>query len=153
MRVYLLLNLLSGCETMKLSKASDYGLQGLFVLGAQSSGSVLLLSEIAEKAGVPQYFLAKIFLRLTQQGVLKSFRGRQRGYTLAKPTTEINLREVFEAIEGPDLFKRCIFWSDRCVEDNPCPLHEQWEEISHRLIKDVMERTKLDGLIHKTGSG
>ena len=140
-------------DTMKLNRSSDYGLQGLMFLAKQPPGTVLLLSEIALGAGVPQSFLAKIFLRLTQQGVLKSYRGRKRGYALAKAVTEINLKDVFEATEGPDLFDRCIFWSDRCVEENPCPLHEQWTEVSHEMLKGIMERTTLDELLQKALAG
>jgi len=122
-------------------------------LAKQPPETVSLLCDIAAGAGVPQAFLAKIFLRLTQQGVLKSYRGRQRGYALAKSLTEINLKDVFEATEGSDLFDRCIFWSDRCAEDNPCPLHEQWQEISHEMLKEVMERTTLEQLLQKEMAG
>lgn len=67
------------------------------------------LAAIAGVQGLPQSFLAKIFQKFTQYGLVRSFRGATRGYTLSKPAAEISLREVLEAIEGPEIFDHCIF--------------------------------------------
>ena len=42
---------------------------------------------------------------------------------------EVSVKEALEAIEGPDLFQRCIFWSDACSDSNPCLLHETWKVV------------------------
>ena len=102
------------------------------------------LAAIAEAQGLPQSFLAKIFQKFTQYGLVRSFRGATRGYTLGRPATEISLREVLEAIEGPGLFERCIFWSNRCAEDIPCVLHEGWKLIKPKLTAMMEVTTLLD---------
>ena len=130
---------------MRLSRESEYGLEGLIFLAKQPPGTVMPLSEIAQTQGLPQYFLAKIFQKLVQHGIVRSYRGRQRGYALARPPQEIRLKEVLEAIEGPDLFDRCIFWSDQCADINPCLLHDRWKKLKPRLVK-MMERTTLKDL-------
>ncbi|MBI4641158.1 MAG: Rrf2 family transcriptional regulator [Candidatus Tectomicrobia bacterium] len=131
---------------MKLNKESEYGLKGLIFLASQPWGTVMLLSEIAKAQGLPQSFLAKIFQKFVQHGLVRSYRGKQRGYGLAKPLTAISLKEILEAVEGPDLFDRCLFWSKRCADTNPCQLHNYWKEIKPQLI-GTMERMMLKDLV------
>jgi len=49
-------------------------------------------------------------------------------------------------VEGSDLFDRCIFWSDRCADSNPCPMHFRWKKVRERVIGELMERTTLADL-------
>ena len=138
---------------MKLSRESAYGIEGLLALAAKPPGTTMLLSDIAATRGLPRSFLAKTFQKLTRHGVICSFRGAVRGYALARPPKKIKLKEILLAIEGPDLFKRCIFWSDQCADTNPCPLHEQWKGLSQQIIEGPMERTTLADLMKRTPAG
>lgn len=137
--------------TMKLSRESEYGVQGLLHLARQPSGSVVQLAAIAEAQGLPQSFLAKIFQKFTQYGLVRSFRGATRGYALGRPPAEITLGEVLGAIEGPELLERCLFWSHRCAEDDPCVLHEWWKQIKPRMAA-MMEVTTLQDLVRRAAT-
>jgi Rrf2 family protein len=123
---------------MKLSQEAKHGLSGLMVLAKKPPGTVMLLSDIAASQKLPRFLLAKTFQKLTQHGVLRSYRSKIRGYALARPPRDITLKQIVEAIEGPGVFGRCIFWSGSCSENNPCPLHEHWKGISARLMKGLM---------------
>lgn len=136
---------------MKLSRESEYGIRGLIHLAQQPSGTVMQLSAIAESQDLPQSFLAKIFQKFTQYGLLRSFRGATRGYTLGRPADDITLKEVLEAVEGPGLFERCIFWSHRCAEDHPCVLHDGWKQIRPKLTA-MLEVTTLQDLVRRAPS-
>ncbi len=138
---------------MKLGRESAYGIEGLLALATKPPGTVMLLSDIAGARGIPQSFLAKIFQKLTRYGVVRSFRGAMRGYALARRPKEIKVKEILLAIEGPDLFERCIFWSDRCADTNPCPLHERWKQVKQQLVGGLMERTTLADLMKRTPRG
>lgn len=107
------------------------------------------LAAIAEAQGLPQSFLAKIFQKLTQYGLVRSFRGATRGYTLSRPATQISLREVLEAIEGPELLDRCLFWSHHCADEAPCVLHDGWKQIRPKVTA-MMEATSLQDLVRRT---
>lgn len=130
---------------MKLSRESRYAVMGLSVLAALPPGSILEVSQVAGKADLPAPFLAKIFGKLTRNGLLVSHRGRTRGYSLARPASEIQVKQVLEAVDGPDLFERCVFWSESCDGDNPCPLHDSWKHLRLQ-IADAMEATTLANL-------
>lgn len=127
---------------MKLSRESEYGLAGLIHLARQRPGTVLAVKAVADAQTLPRMFLAKTFGRLARHGVLRSHRGRQRGYELARSPREISVRDILEGIEGPDLFKRCIFRSEGCSEERPCLLHDSWKAVRPRL-RDLLTRTTL----------
>lgn len=129
---------------MKLSKETRYGLGGLIALAKKPPGTVMLLNDIAAAENLPRFFLAKTFQKLTQHGVLRSHRGAIRGYALAHPPREIKLRQILEAIEGPDLLGRCIFWSEYCSESDPCPLHYRWKSMSKPLKAALLRETLED---------
>jgi len=128
---------------MKLSKESEYGLSGLVYLARQRPGTILQAKEVAKAQDLPVYFLAKTFLKLTKRGVLRSFRGKVRGYTLSRPPREISIKEIVEAIEGSDVFRRCVFWSNQCSDDRPCLLHGIWKTVRPQLV-ELMERVTLE---------
>ena len=130
---------------MKLSRESRYAIVGLSVLAGKPAGTVVGVAPLAEAAALPAPFLAKIFHKLTHHGILTSFRGRQRGYALARPAGDITISEVLEAVDGHDLFRRCIFVSETCDEHNPCPLHDTWAPIMASTI-DAMAQTTLADL-------
>src|SRR5574342_359367 len=132
---------------MKLGRQSAYAIDGLLVLAAKPFGTVMLLRDIARSRHVPESFLAKIFQKLTRSGLVVSSRGAVRGYALARRPKDISIKEIFLAVEGADLFNRCIFWSDRCADANPCPMHSRWQKVRERAIGDLMERTTLADLV------
>lgn len=112
---------------MKLSRESEYALEGLKVLATQPVGKIMLLRTIAALGALPDRFLAKIFQKLSRHNIVRSHRGVVRGYSLARSAGSIDLREILEAIEGPNLLDQCLFWpSRRCDPQRPCSLHQQW---------------------------
>jgi len=133
---------------MKFRRESKYGLLGLVYLAQMPPGRVIGVREVAARQGLPQGFLAKIFPKFVQNGLVRVYRGSTRGYTLAKPPEEITLHEILAAIEGPNVTHQCFFWGSDCDVTNPCPMHCQWREI-RPWINEVLERTTLKELILK----
>jgi Rrf2 family protein len=102
----------------------------------------MLLRQLAQAGHLPAGFLARTLQKLRRYNLVASHRGAIRGYSLARPAHEITLREIFEAIEGPTVFRRCICSSRRSGEANCCRLHDDWAPIGARLLT-VMEETTL----------
>jgi Rrf2 family protein len=134
---------------MKLGKESRYAIEGLLVLAKQPSGTIMELQEIARAAGVPANFLAKIFQKLKHANITISSRGAVRGYSLARRPRAIHVKEILMAVEGEDLFDRCLFWSDRCADLSPCPMHFEWKRV-RESIAALMQKTTLADLTAKS---
>jgi Rrf2 family protein len=118
---------------MKLSIETNYALSALTHLARHPAGSVVGVADLGRSTGVSPAFLSKILQRLTQAGFVRGYRGKRRGYGLAIPPESISARAVVEALNGPGLLQRCIFWSNECADANPCPLHDAWATIRQAL--------------------
>jgi len=114
----------------------------LIVLARQPRGRVMLLQQLAQAGHLPAGFLARTLQKLNRHNLVASHRGAIRGYSLARPAHEISLREIFEAIEGPTVFRRCICSSRRADDARCCRLHDDWAPIGATLLA-MMEETTL----------
>lgn len=85
---------------MKLSKKSRYGLAALIDLSVNSKNGHVVLSSIAERNGISAQYLEQVFASLRRAGIVKSIKGAQGGYLLAKEPEKITVASVVEALDG-----------------------------------------------------
>lgn len=119
---------------MRLTRGSDYGLRGLAYLARQPSGQVILVREVAEAQHLPESYLAKIFQELVRQGVMVSHRGARGGFSLARDPSDINLREVVEAIEGPIELVPCLEAEPSCDQMDGCTVWPALQAVQDQLV-------------------
>jgi len=86
---------------MRLSRACGYALLALEYLAARGAGPPVASHHIAEARGIPERFLLKVLKPLVTAGVLRSLKGPNGGFRLARPAAQITLLEVVEAADGP----------------------------------------------------
>ncbi len=86
---------------MRLSRACDYALYALEYLEARGAGPPVASHRIAEARGAPERFLLKVLKPLVTAGVLRSLKGPNGGFGLARPASQVTLLEVVEAVDGP----------------------------------------------------
>ncbi len=84
---------------VQISAKVDYGVQALLVLATASEP--MTVEELATDQRLPGKFLGVILNDLRRAGIVVSHRGREAGYNLARPASEITLAEVIRALEGP----------------------------------------------------
>jgi Rrf2 family protein len=125
-----------------LRRESQYALEGLLVLASQPQGTVMLLKHVARAANVPPNFLARILQKLKRHNLVTAHRGAVRGYAIARPAHKITLCEIFEAIEGPAVFRRDLFASRGAGEPRDYRLNREWVPVAASL-RAVMEETTL----------
>jgi Rrf2 family protein len=86
---------------MKMTNASRYGIAALVHLARQKPNTPLASHQIAQLDGTPERFLLKVLKSLVSAGILRSLKGPNGGYLLARPPQDVNLLEIVEAIDGP----------------------------------------------------
>lgn len=86
---------------MRLSRQVQYAVCGIFDLAYNGAGEPVHVRRIGERQQIPHAFLEQIFQRLRRAGLVTGKRGPGGGFLLTRPPSEISLREVVEAIEGP----------------------------------------------------
>jgi len=86
---------------MRISSIEEYGLRCLLTLATQPEGTQLTIPEIAEKEGLSEPYVGKILSLLKKGNLIKSVRGRNGGFTIARPAVEITLLEAVTTLGGP----------------------------------------------------
>lgn len=120
---------------MELTRKGEYAIRGIVYLANLPPGEVALISEIAEKTGVPQTFLAKILQNFAKIGIVNSFRGTRGGFVLGRPASQITLREVVEAVEGPIMPNRCLVAESNCQFNKTCLVHPVWRDVQTKVVE------------------
>lgn len=85
---------------MKLSSGWEQSVYVLLILNRLKSNKSLSAAPIAKRLGVSPTYLQKIIKLLVNEGLIKSISGKNGGFSLAKPLTEITFYDVFVAVEG-----------------------------------------------------
>src|SRR5581483_3738531 len=85
---------------MRVSAKADYAIRAMVELAAAGDGP-LKAERIAQAQEIPLKFLENIMTDLRQGGLVRSQRGAEGGYWLAKPAEEISLADVIRSVEGP----------------------------------------------------
>src|ERR1700730_18339399 len=87
---------------MKLTRASTYALHTVAYMAGQNKKEQPVASHIiAQKRGIPERFLLKVLKPLVSAQILRSVKGPNGGYRLARPATKITVLDVVEAVGGP----------------------------------------------------
>ena len=84
---------------MRISAKADYAVRAAVEL-ATGDGPVKG-DHIAQSQEIPLKFLENILIEMRHHGLVRSQRGREGGYWLAKPADEITIADVVRAVEGP----------------------------------------------------
>ena len=114
---------------MKLSVKSDYATRavlGLARLG--QSGNAVRVETLADSQNIPPNYLVQILIELKSTQIVKSLRGKEGGYLLARPPANITLGDVIRCVHGQ------VFDSP-ALSDPHCPpeLKAAWQSLQQTL--------------------
>jgi len=130
------------------SRSAGYAVEALTYLAGQPSGKLTGAREIAAATRIPMPFLWKILRHLSQEKLVRSFKGVRGGYELARPAEKIVVSEILRASPDADLANSCVLGLAQCNDVTPCPLHSYWKGV-RKQIGDVLEHTTLADLARK----
>ena len=86
---------------MKLSVKSDYAARAVIALAKHyPTGAALKVEDLAAESSTPANYLVQILIELKSRHIVKSIRGKEGGYLLARPPAEISLGDVLRCVHG-----------------------------------------------------
>lgn len=98
---------------MQISEAASLALHSMALL-ASNPKKIFSVKQIASTLNGSEAHLSKVLQRLARAGLVKSNRGPKGGFLLEKKEDEITLLQVYEAIEGPLVPRKCLFDKPVC---------------------------------------
>lgn len=114
---------------MKLSVKSDYASRAVLALARHyQSGSSQRAENLANDQGIPVNYLVQILIELKSHQIVKSVRGKEGGYLLARSPSEISMGDVLRCIHG------AVFDTPAIGDPRVAPeLKQAWETLQNSL--------------------
>jgi Rrf2 family cysteine metabolism transcriptional repressor len=136
---------------IRMSTKGRYGSRLMVNLASRSQNGdhAVILKHISEEEGISIRYLEQIIIPLKINRLVKSIRGAGGGYILAKPASEITLREILHALEGSCCLVECVEDGEFCDKIRVCATYDVWKEATE-LLKDYFENITLQDLVDLT---
>ena len=135
---------------MKISTKARYGLRALVDLAIHSGGEQVALQQIARRQELSVPYLEQVFSLLKKTGIVKSVKGAQGGYILAKEPYAITVGEILRIIEGdmtiveeertPQTFNLIQSNLEECIKRNV------WDKVTESIY-EVIDNMTIEELM------
>jgi Rrf2 family protein len=86
---------------VRISAKVDYAVRAAVELAAAPDEKPVKAERIATAQDIPLNFLENILGELRHSGIVRSHRGAEGGFRLARPATELTVADIIRAVEGP----------------------------------------------------
>ena len=131
---------------MRISAKADYAVRAAIELARGDSSEQRTKGEaIATAQAIPLKFLENILIDLRHAGLVRSQRGADGGYWLARPASEISVADVIRAVEGPLASVRGQGPEDIAYPEGAMNLQRVWIAVRSSL-RGVVENVSLADL-------
>jgi Rrf2 family protein len=109
------------------------------------------LFRIAEKQGISERYLEQMMTFLRRGGLVRSVRGAQGGYLLAREPANITSGEIVRCLEGPISPADCVNEAgpEQCTRSEYCVTRGLWEKVG-KSVAEVLDNTTLEDLCQET---
>jgi FeS assembly SUF system regulator len=127
---------------MRVTNLADYAV--LLLCRMADSGSKLTsANELSARTGVPIPTVSKILGTLSRAGILNSQRGLKGGFALSRPTSNISVADIVEAVDGPICLTACIDDPNHnCEYEDVCNAQPHWAKINS-AVHDALSQMSL----------
>jgi Rrf2 family protein len=140
---------------MLFSTKAEYGVRLMVELGRRAGddrpedATPVALATVAASENLPLSYLEHLVAKLREAGLVVSIRGAHGGYRLARPTDEIGMLDVVQALEGPITPMECfqtdgegrVLCSHETDGDHACATKLLWTRVQGGISKALTGTT------------
>ncbi|EHI14297.1 Rrf2 family transcriptional regulator [Mycolicibacterium thermoresistibile] len=127
---------------MRMSAKAEYAVRAMVQLAAADEGVIVKTDDLAKAQGIPAQFLVDILAELRTARLVRSHRGRDGGYSLARPPDQISIADVLRCIDGPLASVRDMGLGDLPYSGPTAALTDVWRAL-RASMRWVLEQTSL----------
>src|SRR5512138_2847212 len=131
---------------LKINRQTDYAVRVVLALAKRGEEARLSSAEIQQTMLIPKAFMTRIVAQLSRSGLINTFPGREGGLMLPRPASQITLKDVVEAFEGPVLLSACleVKGEDDCPFQAVCPVRPKWGRVQIAMMREMASITFED---------
>ena len=132
---------------MKISTKGRYALRLLLDLAVYNTGEPISLKDVAKRQEISEKYLEQIISLLNKAGFVRSIRGAQGGYMLAKTPSEYTVGMILRLTEGRLAPVSCVGEdSIECERRQGCVTVRVWEKLND-AVNQVVDNITLADLV------
>lgn len=130
-----------------LSNSAQYALKAVLYIAAVRPARPVRAVEISDALEFPRNYLSKILNGLSSSGILESSRGRTGGFSLARDSSDIVLRDIVSGFDKSAMCApTCLLGRGECNEGRQCSAHGQWSRVRQE-VNSFFETTTIAQLL------
>lgn len=134
---------------MKISTKGRYATRVMLDLALHDTGECIKVKDIAARQGISEKYLEQIISILNKAGYVKSVRGAQGGYRLAKAPEEYTVGMILRLTEGSLAPVACLEdGAEACERCDTCETLEVWRDL-YEAINQVVDGVTIADLAEK----
>lgn len=134
---------------MKISTKGRYAVRVMLDLALNNTGECIKVKDIAARQGISEKYLEQIIAVLNKAGYVKSVRGAQGGYRIAKAPEEYTVGMILRLTEGSMAPVACLEeGASECERCDTCETLEVWKEL-YTAINQVIDGVTIADLVEK----
>jgi Rrf2 family protein len=124
---------------IKINRQTDYAVRVLLALAKAGEGVRLSSGAIQQEMLIPPAMMSRIVAQLARAELVNTFPGREGGLMLPRPASQITLKDVVEAFEGPILLAECmqVKGEDDCPFRSSCPVRSKWGRVQVVMLREM----------------
>ena len=135
---------------MKVSTKSRYGVAAMVDIAQHHRAGPVALRSVAERQQVSEHYLEQLMSSLRNAGYVRSIRGAQGGYVLAKNPALITVGDIVRAMEGPIAPVDCLLAekgpdNPYCGKSGECIRRNIWLKMGES-ITSALDSISLESL-------
>lgn len=136
---------------MKISTKGRYALRMLLDLAEHQCDGYVALKDIADRQGISKKYLEQIVPVFNKSNILKTNRGFQGGYQLAKAPDQYTVGQILRLTEGSLAPVACLDADPiDCVRNADCPTLPVWQGLA-RVINEYLDGITLQDILDQQG--
>lgn len=118
----------------QVTKKVEYALLALTHMARQAPNTVVTVKDVAELHNIPPKLLAKVFHNLKRGGLVKSFQGKNGGYSLLIPPAEMSMAQVMTLFGESRGIVTCVDADGaECPQFDSCEIRHTMEDVGGRM--------------------
>jgi Rrf2 family transcriptional regulator, iron-sulfur cluster assembly transcription factor len=135
---------LQGGFVKLITRNTDYALRAICYIAKQDK--VVTVTELVKVLGVPRPFLRKILQRLSQKGILESYKGQAGGFRLKVAPRKVFIIQIMHVFQGDVELNGCFLKKHICPNKGKCLLRKKIQLIENNVFSQL-KRINIASLI------
>ena len=113
---------------LRINRQTEYAVRVVLALAKRGEEARVSSADIQQEMLIPKTLMSRIVAQFSHYGLINTFPGRDGGLMLPRSASQITLKDIVEAFEGPILLSEClqIKVEADCQFQSSCPVRPKW---------------------------